>query len=115
MISDHVTFMAALLSSLVAAMSMLEGTGKGSGGGRFQLPWILESALRLWDAIWTVTTMLDFSGTDALVVPFFAGPCAGRAAGDPVQVQCAHWQGCLEPVFLALHPVDQMLSAVCRG
>lgn len=32
MICDHVTFMATLLSSLVAAMSMLEGTGKGSRG-----------------------------------------------------------------------------------
>lgn len=39
---DCVTFMATSLSSLVAAMSMLEGTGKGQGG-RFQLSWVLES------------------------------------------------------------------------
>lgn len=62
-----------------------------------------------------VTTLRGLGGTDILVVPFSTGACADRATGDPVQVQRTHRQGCVQPVFLALQPVDQMLSAMCRG
>lgn len=82
---------------------------------KFQLHWTSERVLRLWDPIRMLTIMLGFGGTDALVVTFSTGPCPDRAAGDPVQVQRTHWQGCLQPVFLALHPMDKMLSAVCWG
>lgn len=91
------------------------GRGWKGPGGRFQPSWVLESTPRPRDAVWTVMATLGFGGADAWVVPFCTGAGADRAAGDPVQVQRTRRQGRLEPVLLALHPVDQVLGAVCRG